>query len=432
MNKNAIIAVLGLAVVVLLAVLLWPRPPEKANNPKGREGEEPDVSSITNVPPSAPIVITNEQPTVKSEEVERLRPQQITAVAEIAGGGRYSKLCARTCGNFRYTHSLEATSRILSRDVGDDGIVEVEEERTFLKAAELIDLDDVDVGLTFERVPLEDIELWAKTISTASDIISKTFKSPTVKGVSKVVSYGSDIVTAAAETMQQLDGESIKGQFEKRGLPMPSWLGRMLKDVSETEAIKRLEEVHGHIQRLEGTTYLFSYYQKESGKPMLVSYRRKDGMPLSKEEREVLDSVNVFLDARLLPDRDIEIGEEWSVDVRDLQQIVGTATGGKLSGKLDLKRLQDTPSGLWEVAVLSNRIRVMDENNRPSGAIVIAENAGGGYFDSKERSVRSFQISGSGKLNVETMRKFLFTKCVTRSAGECQFMSTYATQPLEE
>lgn len=472
MNKNALIAVLGLSVVVLLAIELWPR--DKTDNgptvsgptmtdtsvgsstngpssstgtqtdaPK-QQGEQPqpeptapdplqdDHSSITNVLPCHPVVVTNTNSPVTRTEVNRLRPQTITAVSEIKGRGRYSKLCYRTSGAFTYTHTLEATSKILSRDVGDDGIVEVEEERTFGKAQELIDLDDVDVALTFERVPLEDIDQWATTVAAASAIVSMTFKDPRVIGVAKVTQYGAGIVKATTKAMNELDGESIKGQFEKRGLRMPAWLTKLITHISEREAMKRLEEVHGHVQRLEGSTYLFSYYQKESGAPMLVSYRRQDGTPLSEEEREVLDSVNVFLDARLVPDRDIAIGEEWSVDARDLQQIVGTATGGKLNGKLNLRRRQDSPSGLWEIDVLSNRIRVVDEKGRPSGAIVIAEDGGWGNFDPDGRFVRSFQIIGSGKLNVETMRKFLFVRCVTRSDGECSFRSTYVTRPFGE
>ena len=453
MKKNILIAILGVAVVALLAVVLWPNPsaPDRCptcgkakveceqgctHNPClcQKETKHEKLSSITNA--VGPVAVTNLDAfsAVESEDVVRLIPQRIRAVSEVTGHGSYSKLCYKSSGDFHYVHMLLAESRILDRNVAEDGFVEVEEERTFLKSREMIDLDHVDAEFSLEQVPLDDIEAWAIAVSKASSVVSlATASAPWVSAAALITGSAAQVVEFALKMAHAMEGESIRGQFEKRGLPVPKWIERIMKSVGEKEAMKRMEQFHGHIQRLEGSAYRFHYWQNGAGKPMNVTYRRADGGPLSKEEREVLDSVNVFLDSKLMPRRDIQVGEEWSVDARDLEQLVGTATGGKLSGELRLRRLEDSENtGLWSMEVLANRLRVKDEKGRPSGALVIAKDGGGGLFDPQERTLRSMKIIGSGRLNVETMRKVLFIKCITRSDGECTFRSAYVSQPLDE
>ena len=450
-SKNIIIVILSITVVVLAVMHFGPCTKDDCKTcGKDKaacvEGCTHDLCICTNsndisVPPKEaeeqlqppdPVIVTNEHSSVSSKDVDRLVAQKITAIAEAQGAGRYSKFCYKTSGKFHYIHTIDAESRVLSQKAGADGIVEVEEERTFGKAREVIELDDVDFALSTERIHLDDIEAWAATISSAAGVVSTASEAvPWVVAAADIAKLSAEGVIIATETLRGLDGVSISNVFGKMGLPVPKWITRIVKSIAEKEAMKRMEQVHGRIQKLEGSTYIFSYFQEEEGAPMNICYRRKDGKCLSGEERDVLDSVNAFMDSKLVPDENLGINQEWSVEARDIGQILGTATGGRLSGELNLKRREDMENGLWRIEVLANRLRVLDEKGCASGAIVIDKDCGQGSYDPKSRTIVAMQVIAHGKLNVETMRKILFVKCVTRSEGECEFRSTYVAQPLK-
>lgn len=446
MNKNLIIGILGIAVVILAIMLaMGPGPGPKLPTPEGITNAPPVTAgagiAVTNAPgcanreePEAPVTsVTNEKSPVTEEDIKRLAdvPQRVTAVVDIKGAGQYSKLCYKSSGNFHYVHSLVAKSFVKKHDPYPNGMVEIEEERSFEKAREMIDLENTDVALSFERIPLEDIRQWAETVCAAADTVAGyAFQAENLllAAAGTGVSLGAEAVKLGAETLQKLDGTSVRDFFVRRGLKMPAWLDRMMNNVAEKEAMKRLEAVRGHVQRLEGSEYILSYYQSKSGAPMSVTYRRKDGGALSLEEREVLDAVNVFLDSKVLPDRE---KKEWTVSAKDIEQIVGAATGGRIEGELSLKRIADNPkNGNWQIKVVPKPLDVLNEKGIPSGAVAVQ--FGGGEFDPNGQILRSFQFVGKGKLNVETMRRFLFFKCVTRSIGDCEFRSSLATEPLEK
>ena len=466
-SKNIIIVILSIAVVVLAIMHFGPKPKDvcetdSTDKAACMEGGTHDPCICTNtLPPpekckscgqdkancnngcthdpcickdtSGPTVVTNEHSSVEAPSVDRLKAQKIKTIAEVKGQGRFSKLCYKTSGKFYYVHELDAESRVLAHDVGADGIIEVEEERSFKTARETIDCDSIDVALSFDQIPLADIEGWAETAANAAGLAAEAFSlsNPWASAVAEGVEITAEAVKTVADTLQKIDGVSMREWFANHGLSIPRWLEKLAKKVADDEARKRMEQFRGNIQRLENSTYRLSYYQKGEGKPMFVSYRRVDGGILTKEEQDVLDSVNVFLDSKLVPDESLSVGEEWSVDAADIAQLVGTATGGRITGKLRMKRLQDLPGSFWEIKLQDERIRIQDEKGRPSGALVLDKDTGHGKYAPSSHSLMAMQISGSGKLDVESTRKFLLFKCVTRSEGECKFNSVYVAKPLE-
>lgn len=404
MNKNLIIAFLGIAVAVLVAVVFLRPPP-------------PPPPPPSPPPPQQLVVVTNtiaEKVTKNDVEcipAESDAPQEITSIFEAKGKGTYAKWGGAADADIYYMLKLVAKSEVKSKEPFESGRIRVEEIRSFKEATEVIKPAKVNLRVDLSILPLDQIE---NTGYLIGGLIS-LFDPKTGLEISTAVQR----LREQVDSMDGLDGKPVVEFLQGFGIDIE----KIVNEPIEAYLNGLMNEVHSHVNAVQGKSYRFVYWTDKEGEPLRVRYENVDHSPISVEEQNVLNYVNLFIDCHVLPDRNCQPGARWKVDAKSIASMFGAVVDGVCSGDVEISRGNDLPDGNWDLTVEPTTIPFYSADKRPIGNVKI--DGGKAKGDARRAILREFQISGRGKLRKkETETKWWFYDFVTKIEGDCEFRST--------
>ena len=407
MNKNAIIAVLALAVAATLSKADSKLPPigTKVVDPKsGIEYVVVEVPSIldgtTNITTElAPLTRRGpKRRPLEPEATKRLQdgPVIVSSLFEASGHGDWAGNGAEFRGSYLYTIAVTGRSEVVTCETSNDGRVHVVERRTFLSSRDNLSLSKVDVALALDTLPVDQVHDWTMVA----------------------------IVGAAVESwyrvLKEIDGISVRGVLGYFGVEVPDnvdkWASKQLQKIAKRE----LDAVHGCIQSIEGKSFEITYEQEASGKPLDVSYRNVDGSPISEAEWEILRQANLFLDQNMVPNARCRVGDSWKVWADEVQELFGVAGDGRAEGQILVTRTDNQPNGDWTLKLSGTEVFFRDDHGTVSGKMRIHNLP---FFLMKN-------ATATGSLGIlNKKRHAMFFDFVKRLRGEANLRFTLAVDP---
>ena len=416
MNKNAIIATLA-TLVGLMAITLVV---QDSRNGHGGGCSPIPPPVVTNYPPvavPAPMAVTNTlAKNVKPQVVARIpseadEPRYFTSIFEAKAKGTYAKWGGAANADIYYLVKLVATSKVESKDEPTPGKIRVSEIRTFHEATEIIKPAKVNLRVDLSTLPLDQIETTGYLLGWLVSIFEP--------------STGAEIGTAIAGLRGQID--TLEGQ---EGRPIIDFLNRFGIDIEKivNEPIEQylkglLDEVHAHVNAVQGKSYRFIYWTDKEGEPLRVRYENVDHSPISVEEQNVLNYVNLFIDCHVLPDKNCRPGQTWNIEPSAVASMFGVMTGGKCAGEVTVKRGNDLPDGNWDLSILPATVTLYSDDGRPMGNVKV--NGGKAIGDARKAILRELQIDGKGKLRKHDKEtKLWFYDFGIKIEGDCEFRTT--------
>lgn len=398
------VAILAIALVVLLFRLL------SSENKGGRQVEDPP-------PPPSPTAVTNTLPEIKSDMMDRIPsetdgPQEFTSLFEAKGKGTYAKWGVAGDADLYYLLKLVATSRVVSKKEMAPGKIRVEEIRTFHEAKEIIKPSKVNVRVDLSTVPLDQIEATGYLLGAVVSVLGN----PDTGG--KIATTVEEL-RAVVDSLDGLEGKPLVDLLSQFGIDIQ----RMIDEPIETYLRGLLENIHSHVNAVQGRSYRFVYWTDKEGEPLRVRYENVDGSPISPEEQNILDYINLFLDCQVLPNRNCRPGDQWDIGAAAVASMFGAMAEGTCAGDVMVTRGNDLPDGNWDLAIDPATITFYSADHRPVGTMKI--NGGKAVGDARKAVLRELQIDGKGKLRKQDTRtKLWFYDFVTKIEGDCEFRST--------
>ena len=457
MNKNSIIAILA-ALVVLMAIAMMVRDFKDGGkggiNPDEHEGttavtnkpvtsseqgesvsnnydsikpEKQSTNGATNSakkpnqpPPRSltkplPVAVTNELPSVKAEDIARLprkdEPQGLTTLFEVTGKGTLAAAGGAGDVSFYYLMKTVATSKIEDKEEFNSGKIKVTEIRAFSEATEVMKVSDVNLRVDLSTVPVDAIANTGYLIGGVASLFDPEL--------------GLSIAATVADfrnTIDSFNGTDAKPAFDmlkKFGIDVP----RIISEPVEGYLKGLMDQVHSHVNAVKGKSYRFIYWADKAGEPLRVRYENVDHSPISLEEQNVLNYVNLFIDCHVLPDKNCRPGASWTINPASIGNMFGAVADGACSGEVCVRRGNDLPDGNWSLSVDPATITFFSEDRRPVGNVKLC--GGKGIGDGRRAILRELQIDGKGKLRKKKSDTYLwFYEFITKTEGDCQFRST--------
>lgn len=456
MNKNSIIAILA-ALVVLMAIAMMVRDFKDGGkggiNPDEHEGttavtnkpvtsseqgesvsnnydsikpEKQSTNGATNSakkpnqpPPRSltkplPVAVTNELPSVKAEDIARLprkdEPQGLTTLFEVTGKGTLAAAGGAGDVSFYYLMKTVATSKIEDKEEFNSGI-KVTEIRAFSEATEVMKFSDVNLRVDLSTVPVDAIANTGYLIGGVASLFDPEL--------------GLSIAATVADFRNTID--SFNGTDAKPAFDMLKKFGidvqRIISEPVEGYLKGLMDQVHSHVNAVKGKSYRFIYWTDKAGEPLRVRYENVDHSPISLEEQNVLNYVNLFIDCHVLPDKNCRPGASWTINPASIGNMFGAVADGACSGEVRVRRGNDLPDGNWSLSVDPATITFFSEDRRPVGNVKLC--GGKGIGDGRRAILRELQIDGKGKLRKKKSDTYLwFYEFITKTEGDCQFRST--------
>ena len=443
MNKNILIAVLGLAVVVLVVLLFRPERPNGEYTEKdiGRTVVDPKTG-VTNVVSkvetktdgetttkivAAPIVRSVERRPLEPEATKRLHdgPVIVSSIFEASGRGEHASYGKTVQGGYLYTTTVRARSQAVEKDEDSvTGKVRVVEKRTFLQARDHLELSDLDAKVALDTLPVAQARSWANGIVNVVGgivILCDPASAPVVATVKASVE-GSFLA------LGQIDGASARGMLGLFDVKVPENLEAYIRARVAQYAGKQLRDVHVALQSIEGKTYLITYTQTAAGMPLNVDFAREGGGPITEAEWEILRSANIFLDSNVVRDTRCRVGDRWTVWADEVQELFGVAGDGRADGKIRVVRAEDRPNGTWTLKVEPSEISFLSNDGTVSGSMQVKD--GNGLVDAENGSVESLHATATGSLaGLSRTRHATFFDFVKRLKGDSDLRFTLTVDP---
>lgn len=466
--KNAIIAILGIAVIGLAAVLFLSGKPSKVGPETNHELAETKtaVSEPSREPPPSPEtwtafteIVTNAIDAGKGDVVEitttgeknskgetrnvkktekvlkkkrsltrkplepeatkRLAdgPQTIEIVFEGTGRGSWKKLGVEVSGRYFFTSIVKAVSTVDAvKEETARGNFEVTEIRKFVQVQDHLTVDDTDVALALEEtLPLDAISATVKGIGMILDFF--------VPGVGEEVGVMTDV---ARESVKMVDGTSVRGLLGAFGVDIPADVEDYIKTASTEFCNGQLENVHNKIQSIQGKSYKIVYVQNAEGAPLTVDFTNVDSSPIAEDEWDILKLANVFLDAQIIPDKRVQPGDTWNIEAEVIAGLVdAVAQGGTCEGQITVERKDNLDNGDWELCFHPAQIRTRADGGATTGDFKIA--AGNAIGDKENAYVKSMQVAGTGRLGKTKSERYAIFDFMTKISGNCEYRALMST-----
>lgn len=436
MNKNAIIAILGIAVAATLSKADSKLPPvgTKVVDPKsGIKYVVVEVPSIldgtTNLTTElAPLTRRGpKRRPLEPEATKRLHdgPVIVSSLFEASGRGDWAGNGVEFRGSYLYTIAVTGRSEVVTCETSNDGRVHVVEQRTFLSSRDNLSLSKVDAALALDTLPVDQVHDWTIQGCGIVVTIAQYCGRPDVAG-------GVALVGAAVESwyraLKEIDGISVRGVLGYFGVEVPDnvdkWASKQLQKIAKRE----LDAVHVCIQSIEGKSFEITYEQEASGKPLDVSYRNVDGSPISEAEWEILRQANLFLDQNMVPNARCRVGDSWKVWADEVQELFGVAGNGRAEGQILVTRTDNRPNGDWTLKLSGTEVSFRDDHGTVSGKMRIKD--GNGLVDASKASVKTLHATATGSLGVlNKKRHAMFFDFVKRLRSEANLRFTLAVDP---
>lgn len=362
-----------------------------------------------------PVVVERKLPPVKKDAVDRLprkdEPQGLTSLFEVTGKGTLATFGGAGDVSFYYLMKTVATSKIEDKEEFESGKIKVTEIRSFREATEVMKISDVNLRVDLSTVPLDAI---ANTGYIIGGVVS--LFEPDI-GLSIA-----DTVAEFRNTIDSFDGADAQPAFDMlKGFGID--VKRIISEPVEGYLKGLLNEVHSHVNAVKGKSYRFIYWTDKAGEPLRVRYENVDHSPISPEEQNVLNYVNLFIDCHVLPDKNCRPGDSWKINPASIGAMFGAVADGTCSGEVSIRRGNDLPDGSWSLSVDPATITFYSEDRRPVGNVKLG--GGKGIGDGRRAILRELQIDGKGKLRKRDSDTYLwFYEFITKTEGDCQFRST--------
>ena len=462
MNKNSIIAILAVLVGLMAITLMvvssrnggnggagrghFPPPPQHTpaeTNPPPKVAPVPAAGTnsssapmpvgepvaVTNTPSPQPLVtpppqakplpvsVERELPPVKEGDVDRLprknEPQGLTSLFEVTGKGTLAAGGGAGDVSFYYLMKTVATSKIEDKEEFESGNIRVTEIRSFSEAMEVMAVSNVNLRVDLSTVPVDAIANTGYLVGGVASLFNPEI------GLSITES-----VAILRDKIESFDGMEAKPAFDilkKFGIDAQ----RIISEPVEGYLKGLLDNVHSHVNAVTGKSYRFIYWTDKVGEPLRVRYENVDRSPISPEEQNVLNYVNLFIDCHVLPNKNCRPGHWWPINPASIGTMFGAVAEGTCSGEIVVRRVDDgnRPDGNWELSVDPAPITFYSKDRLPIGNVKLR--GGKGIGDGRRAILRELQINGTGKLRKAESDTYLwFYEVITKTEGDCQFRST--------
>ena len=436
MNKNSIIAILGIA--TSLAFADSKLPPVGTRVVDEKTGIEYVIVEVPTSIDGVIITTLEKVPTTRGARHRPLEPEAtkrlhdgpviVSSFFEASGRAEHASFGKAVQGSYLYTVSVTGRSEVVENEVADSGRILVKERRTFLASRDNLSLSKIDAAIALDTLPVEQVHDWCVQGCSAAAVISTYCGHPEL---------GAGFASASAaiegyyRVLKQIDGVSIRGFLGAFGVNVPDnvdgWASGQLAKIAKRE----LDSVHGVIQSIEGKSFLITYEQEASGKPLDISYRNEDGSPISDAEWEILRQANLFLDQDMVPNARCRVGDSWKVWADEVQDLFGIAGDGRAEGKIAVTRDDNQPNGDWTLRLSGTEIFFRSDTGTISGKMELKD--GNGLVDARKASVKSLQATAEADLRtMNKKRHAMFFEFVKRFKGNANLRFTLTTQSIEK
>ena len=466
MSKNAIITLLAVVAGVLLACLLLrdigskppqpPQPPSEStiNSPAHPEPPAPSAPQPTPEPPApptppAPQPIPEPPPIRKitrrplePEATKRLHegPVIVSSLFEASGKAEYEKgtVAHRMySGSYVYTTTVIAQSEIIEKkEEGTEGEIFVKERRKFLQARDSISLSDLDAAIKLDLLPIDKVQIWVDNTCNlvAVTCISVLKSSPPLTPIALKIAAGAAatraIVGTAVATLHKIDGSSVRGMLGYHGIKPPANIEKFLNDKAAKLVSNQLGNIHLALQEIEGKSFIITYKQDASGKPLNIDFDHEDGKPISDAEWEILRSANAFIDSTVVPDTECSVGDDWIIWTDEIMDMFNIAGSGRTEGRIKVKRVDDQPDGTWTLELVPTPIEFVSNDKTTIGKMQMK--GGNGLVDAKNVSVKTLQATAWGNLrHLDKKRHWLLFESVKRFDGNSNLRFSITVKPAK-
>lgn len=438
MKKNLRIAILGLAVVATLSKADSKLPPVGTKVVDPKSGIEYVVIEIPSILDGTTNITTGLAPgkrvarhrPLEPEATKRLHdgPVIVSSLFEASGRGDWSNKGIEARGSYLYTIAVTGRSEVVTCETTNAGGVHVVERRKFLSSRDNLSLSKVDVAIALDTLPVDQVRDWAidgcGTVTTIAGFCGQP-----------EIAVGASLAAAEIEgwyrILKAIDGVSVRGILGYFGVDIPDsvdkWASKRFQEIAKRE----LDTVHACIQSIEGKSFLITYEQEASGKPLDVSYRNEDGSPISEAEWEILRQANLFLDQNMVPNTRCRVGDSWKVWADEVQELFGVAGNGRAEGQILVTRTANQANGDWTLKLSGTEISFRDDHGTVAGKMKLRD--GNGLVDADKASVKTLHATATGSLAVlNKERHMMFFDFVKRLRGDANLRFSLSTEPVSE
>ena len=380
-------------------------------SPEGpAEGKPEDPQAVAPAPEKTNV----QRNRLESKATKRLsdEPQVIKTVLTTTGRAENSKWGLKGMYSFILTYSVVCRAEIVKKEETELGEVKVLEKRTYEFVRQDLRLSEIDFALALkDTLPIQGL-------SKLIDVVGGTLEACGLPGTSGLLQRGGEMIYQAAE---KHDGKSARSMLKMFGIDLNP---RMEKQINEfvQNTVKDILKTH----ELEGKSYLITYYQdKDSGAPLRIGFTYADGTKIKTEEEWlVLRRANVFMDSKVIPDKNCSPGDSWQMDSADFDCLLDPFVEGSYCGEVEVVRLDDDADGNWQLSIKPGTISILSDRGRGTGEVRLDE--GRCIVDGRRVFVKAMTVTGKGAMKHLTKHHLLFR---SRFEGECGFRAVMTTEP---
>ncbi len=393
---------------------------------EGGRSAKPSESEVTPEAPKGPVESKPEDPQavapaktnvqrnrLEAKATKRLpeEPQVIKTVLMTTGRGENANWGLKGMYSFVLTYSVVCHAEIIKKEETALGEVKVLEKRTYETVKQELQLSKIDVALALrETLPIQGV-------SHLVDVVSDALAACGLPGTSGILQRGGEMLYKAVEGH---DGKSIRGILGMFGFDLSPKLEKQINEFVQN-TVKGILKTH----ELEGKSYLITYYQdKDSGAPLRIDFTYADGTKIKTEEEWlVLRRANVFMDSKVIPDKNCSPGDSWQMDSADFDCLLDPFVEGSYCGEVEVVRLDDDADGNWQLSIKPGTISILSDRGRGSGEVQLDE--GRCIVDGRRAYVKAMTVTGKGAMKHLTKHHLLFR---SRFEGECGFRAVMTTE----
>ena len=368
-----------------------------------KQGEQPAKETT-------PIITKTERPALEKPQqaINRLENRKLVAVFKLTGKAENAKWGLAGGCNFTYICKAIISSKIKEKKKLKSGGIKIVEERKF------------------EKVTSENIVSKPKISIDLNSLNFNKLVEYTTLASAGLAFLGADVGLApvgikfGAAAIKKYDKKIID---EKIIGPFASLMPEVHKQLLEAYKNKLLT-IDAKIEKVQGKSYLVTYYQKKNGEPLLVEWTYSDGKKVNDEDEiRILKRANALIDNYLIPDENSVVGSSWKVNAMDFDEMMDPYMDGDYRGNLTVKRLDNSATGNWKLEIEPGNIYVDDnKTGKTIGEFQIKQ----GMIEAKPENVRvnNILISGIGKITKIQSHHLLFK---SRLQGNCEFEAVVKT-----
>ena len=413
--SKIVIGVLLIVCCVLGYFVIYQPKPPVVPPPPVPGGERPE-----SVEPGDKKPDVTKTPVATDPDLDRIISRGIKGVAGMTGRGEDAKWGIGKSANFKYTITVVADSKILSKQKLPNGQIKVEELRTFKQVQESLLASEVDFSLALDTLPFQ---AFSQVVDAAvSGYVTVTGDSAT----GEVIRKGKEMFS---KELQKLDGIGMRKVLGAIGLKPNSDVEGYLNKVATNYAGKEVFGLGSIRGAISGKSFRINYYQGRNGAPLEITFANADGSPIDRDSEEymIVKRVNSFIDYNVIPKTDCRPGDTWVIHADDIEEVFDPFADGRYTGKIKVVRGEDNKDGDWTLQMVKGgAVKVISDSGDTTGSLVLEQ--GNATVDAKRISVKDMFVKGRGRMNKLSRHHWLFR---ARISGACNIEGRMVTTPID-